>query len=117
MNTLVLDAVKASPYGADPVGTKRPFTDFRSQTDPDKLLDGYMRDPGNPIANMLGLPRFNDARDEIVGDRKVMVVLVNADDDDVISGETWAAFWHEDGNEPDDAGKLDAADVTITRIA
>jgi hypothetical protein len=118
MNTLVHEVATASPYGDDPVGTRRPLTDFRSEIDPSKYLAGYQRRNQDPIRELLGMPYFDDARDDVIGDRQVTVVLVNAIDGEELSDETWVGFWDEDGNIVDeDTGELTADKMTVVRIA
>lgn len=118
MTLKTLEAVKASAYGADPVGAKRAMRDFQSKTDETRYLDGYQARRPSPINEMLGLPMFggDDVRDRLIGEREVMVTIQHSVDGDVQSDETWAAFWHEDGNEPNEEGALGADNVTLVRI-
>ncbi|SKB50120.1 hypothetical protein [Sphingopyxis flava] len=117
MNVNTLTASVLTPYGADPIGTKRPMLDFQDPANADKILPSYKR-AGNPISSLLGVPPFGsqDPRAAAYEFRREVITFIAADDDGT-GGEAWAAFWDEDGNVPDENGELSHENVTMTRIA
>lgn len=133
--------VLATPFAADPVGTKRSQMDFADDREnPRHYVAPYVGRVAGPLHQLLGLPFLSDREAAAaieLGYNPSAIMMVLSDSTDVVAkivqddgaiivndpeelnrvtGEVWAAFWDVDGNVADENSQLDASNTTLVRL-
>lgn len=132
----------ASPFAADPVGTKRSQRDFADDpVNPTRVIDPYVGHIASALHQLFGVSILSDRASEAavsmgydpmraflafsdvtgtIGQHKDENGFTVVDDPEELNrttNEVWAAFWNVDGNDPDpEIGGIDDTQVTLVRL-